>query len=239
VGAAKTLNGGTPDDATSSATSDLVTVTSAGHYCFRGEYSGDGLYPPSNDPKDATDTSTTECFLVNPVTPTIMTTATGSGNARKRDRWHRDANGYCKPDHWHNHSPEMLAFSAARNRTAAERGALELKLGDAAAIPWPDETFGVLVCANAFFFFERPALVLAEFVRVLRRGGRLVIGTQPGRLPPVSLRRWWVAVWGSAMHEQRRADGQAVGAGRLHSDHDRNQRGGPACPGRRTWLGSL
>lgn len=94
----------------------------------------------------------------------------------------------------------MLAFSAARNRTAAERGALELKLGDAAAIPWPDETFGVLVCANAFFFFERPELVLAEFVRVLRRGGRLVIATQPGPLPPVSLRRWWLAVWGSAMH---------------------------------------
>jgi hypothetical protein len=84
VGAVKTLNGGTPGDATSTATSDLVTVTSAGRYCFRGHYSGDGLYPPSDDPKDATDTSTTECFLVNPVTPTITTIATGPvtvGNA--------------------------------------------------------------------------------------------------------------------------------------------------------------
>jgi arsenite methyltransferase len=98
------------------------------------------------------------------------------------------------------HTPEMLAFTESRNRKAVERGALELKLGDAARIPWPDETFGVLVCANMFYFLDRPEPALAEFVRVLDRGGRLVIATQPGPLPRASLRHWWVAVWGSTMH---------------------------------------
>jgi ubiquinone/menaquinone biosynthesis C-methylase UbiE len=98
------------------------------------------------------------------------------------------------------HSPEMLAFSESRNRLAVERGALELKLGDAARIPWPDETFGVLVCANMFFFLDPPEPALAEFRRVLHPGGRLVIATQPGPLPRASLRHWWVAVWGATMH---------------------------------------
>jgi ubiquinone/menaquinone biosynthesis C-methylase UbiE len=98
------------------------------------------------------------------------------------------------------HSPEMLAFTKSRNRKAVELGALELKLGDAARIPWPDETFGVLVCANMFFFLDPPEPVLAEFRRVLHPGGRLVIATQPGPLPRASLRHWWVAVWGATMH---------------------------------------
>ena len=59
----------------SSVFSDIVTITSAGRYCFRAEYSGDSLYPASSDPTSDTDTSTTECFTVNPVTPTLTTQA--------------------------------------------------------------------------------------------------------------------------------------------------------------------
>jgi ubiquinone/menaquinone biosynthesis C-methylase UbiE len=98
------------------------------------------------------------------------------------------------------HSPEMLAFTKSRNRKAVDLGTLELELGDAARIPWPDETFGVLVCANMFFFLDSPEPVLAEFRRVLHPGGRLAIATQPGPLPGASLRHWWVAVWGPTMH---------------------------------------
>jgi SAM-dependent methyltransferase len=98
------------------------------------------------------------------------------------------------------HSPDMLALSRERNREAVERGALELKLGDAAKLPWPDDAFTVALSANTFFFFERPELVLADLHRVLSPGGRLVIGTVPGPLPPPSPRNWWVWVWGSRMH---------------------------------------
>ena len=59
---------GTTNPAT--VVSDLTTFTSAGRYCFRAVYSGDAAkgIPGSSD------SSATECFVVNPVTPTLATT---------------------------------------------------------------------------------------------------------------------------------------------------------------------
>jgi len=54
--------------------SPTATVTSAGRYCFRAEFSGDDTagVPPSSD------SSANECFTVAPVTPTVSTQA-GAG----------------------------------------------------------------------------------------------------------------------------------------------------------------
>jgi ubiquinone/menaquinone biosynthesis C-methylase UbiE len=98
------------------------------------------------------------------------------------------------------HSPDMLALSAARNREAVESGQLELKLGEASQLPWPDDTFASVVSANTFFFVEHRDRLLAEILRVLRPNGRAIIATVPGPLPPGSLRNWWVYVWGARMH---------------------------------------
>jgi hypothetical protein len=46
-------------------------VTSAGRYCWRAEFSGDS----DNGIPSSSDSSATECFTVNPVTPTLSTTA--------------------------------------------------------------------------------------------------------------------------------------------------------------------
>ena len=52
--------------------SDTVTVTSAGRYCWRGDFvSGTQGVPNSSDSSEG------ECFLVTPVTPTLTTSATG------------------------------------------------------------------------------------------------------------------------------------------------------------------
>jgi hypothetical protein len=55
--------------------SEFATLTSAGRYCWRGDYSGDAGVgvPGSSDPDDATNVS--ECFLVNPEQPTLTTEA--------------------------------------------------------------------------------------------------------------------------------------------------------------------
>jgi hypothetical protein len=62
---------------TATVFSDAATLTSAGRYCWRAVYSGDSVkgVPASSDPTSATDTSVTECFKVQPVTPTLPTTA--------------------------------------------------------------------------------------------------------------------------------------------------------------------
>jgi len=46
-------------------------VTSAGRYCWRAVFSGDS----NNGIPGSSDSSATECFIVNPVTPTLATTA--------------------------------------------------------------------------------------------------------------------------------------------------------------------
>jgi hypothetical protein len=59
------------------ANSAVTTLTSVGRYCWRAVYSGDEAagVPGSSDPEGPEDTSTTECFKVNPVTPTLTTDA--------------------------------------------------------------------------------------------------------------------------------------------------------------------
>jgi SAM-dependent methyltransferase len=54
------------------------------------------------------------------------------------------------------HSSDMLDLTSQRNRGAVETGALELKLGEAESLPWPDATFNVLLSANTFFFIAQP-----------------------------------------------------------------------------------
>jgi hypothetical protein len=53
------------------AVSPTAYVTSAGRYCWRATWSGD----PDNGIPGSSDSSKSECFIVNPVTPTLATTA--------------------------------------------------------------------------------------------------------------------------------------------------------------------
>ena len=90
------------------------------------------------------------------------------------------------------HSPDMLALCTERNRDAIAQDRLQLKLGDAGAIPWPAESFTAVISANMFFFIYDPAAVLSELHRVLSPRGQLVIATISGPLPSPSLRNWWL-----------------------------------------------
>ena len=60
---------------TATVNSVIATLTSVGDYCWRAEYSGDGDagIPASSDPTNATNRS--ECFQINPETPTLTTEA--------------------------------------------------------------------------------------------------------------------------------------------------------------------
>ena len=43
------------------------------------------------------------------------------------------------------------------------------------ALPFSDRTFDVVVCANAFHYFDNPQIALAEMRRVLQPNGKIII----------------------------------------------------------------
>lgn len=80
------------------------------------------------------------------------------------------------------------AMLAIAERARQERGLKNLRFqsGDAAALPFDDGDFDVVLCRFAFHHFEDPARVLAEMARVCRAGGRVavedaIVSEQPER----------------------------------------------------------
>lgn len=86
--------------------------------------------------------------------------------------------------------PSPLMVRAASRRLATRLPRPDLHQGTADALPWPDEHFHAILAVNSLPFWAPLDRALAEVHRVLRPGGRLVIGmrmTLPedrGRLEP-------------------------------------------------------
>jgi ubiquinone/menaquinone biosynthesis C-methylase UbiE len=74
------------------------------------------------------------------------------------------------------HSPEMIEITKERLRHISPEN-IDLKIGDAAKLPWGDESFSTAASANMFFFVEEPQKVLNEIYRVLQPGGRFAMVT--------------------------------------------------------------
>jgi SAM-dependent methyltransferase len=77
-------------------------------------------------------------------------------------------------------------IEAARGRLG---DACDLRLADAAALPFPAGAFDVVLSVNTIYFWPDPGRVLAEMRRVLAPGGRLVLGYRGRlflRLSPIS-----------------------------------------------------
>ena len=66
--------------------------------------------------------------------------------------------------------------AARRCRALIDAGRVELRTGDAAALPWSDGTFDAVYTVHTIYFWPDPATQLAEVRRVLRPGGRLILG---------------------------------------------------------------
>jgi ubiquinone/menaquinone biosynthesis C-methylase UbiE len=70
-------------------------------------------------------------------------------------------------------SPEML--SIARKRAADLGREVDLRLGDAQALDFPDESFDTVVCTFALCTIPDERRAVAEAHRVMRPGGRFVL----------------------------------------------------------------
>lgn len=73
------------------------------------------------------------------------------------------------------HSQDMVDETCRRNAAALAAGRLDVRLGDAASLPWADGSFTAVVMNQVFFWLPDPGTVLAEVHRVLRQGGRLAM----------------------------------------------------------------
>lgn len=69
----------------------------------------------------------------------------------------------------------MLQTAEKRTRRFRKKGRVELVLGDASSLPWPDAHFDKAAALHCFQFWGDPAHDLAEVRRVLKPGGLFVL----------------------------------------------------------------
>jgi SAM-dependent methyltransferase len=79
------------------------------------------------------------------------------------------------------YSPDMVALTRENNPQAVAKGRLEVRQGDAGALPWNEATFDAMTNANALVFIQEPVKALREAYRVLKPGGRFVVVTTAKR----------------------------------------------------------
>jgi ubiquinone/menaquinone biosynthesis C-methylase UbiE len=60
---------------------------------------------------------------------------------------------------------------------AGKKGFKNLLLADAYRIPYPDETFSLVLSITALEFIKEPERAVSEMMRVCKKGGRIVVGT--------------------------------------------------------------
>jgi ubiquinone/menaquinone biosynthesis C-methylase UbiE len=78
-------------------------------------------------------------------------------------------------------SPDMIAVASAL--PVAAGAPIEWHQGDATALPFPDESFDVVLSQMTLMFIEDRLIALRETRRVLAPGGRVLI-TTPGPIQP-------------------------------------------------------
>ena len=72
-------------------------------------------------------------------------------------------------------SETMLQQASRLNAAAIEAGRVELRLGDASVLPYPDNTFHRVFATNVVYFWKDPLANLQELRRVMKPGGRLAL----------------------------------------------------------------
>jgi SAM-dependent methyltransferase len=98
-------------------------------------------------------------------------------------------------------SLEMV--EALRTRARSSHLAVTPVVGDAGSLPFADETFDVVMAITSLCFVADSRQAVREMVRVLRGGGRLVVG-ELGRWNLWALERRIQAWLGSALWQQAR-----------------------------------
>lgn len=101
-------------------------------------------------------------------------------------------------------SPKMLNVASQVLGNQAE-----LVLGDAEKLPWPDNSFDLLVCNSSFHHYPEPLKVLMEMRRVLKSNGRVIIADP-----------WWSGTIRLLINLYLRTPLNMEGDVRIYSQHE-------------------
>lgn len=100
-------------------------------------------------------------------------------------------------------APGMVRLT---QRRLADRGlASDLRVGDAAALPWPDASFDAVLSTFVFSAFPDAGAALDEMVRVVKPGGSVIIvdaGEAQNGHPMSRALAWLWAVFGDYMRDE-------------------------------------
>ncbi len=76
-------------------------------------------------------------------------------------------------------SETMVRMASRLCRRLVEQGRVRLEAGDSSRLPFPDQHFDKAYSVHTIYFWADPVTHLQEIHRVLKPGGRLVIGLRP------------------------------------------------------------
>ena len=93
-------------------------------------------------------------------------------------------------------SDEMLARARANAESEGQGEAIAFHAGDVTALPFPDGAFDIVASRNLTWLMRDPETAYAEWMRVLRPGGKLVVYDA----------NWYLYLFDPAIDARRRAD---------------------------------
>jgi ubiquinone/menaquinone biosynthesis C-methylase UbiE len=76
-------------------------------------------------------------------------------------------------------SHEMVTEAVRNNAALYEAGIMKVNVGSSEQLPFADQTFDKIFCVNVIYFWDEPAVHLAEILRVLKPGGLFCTGFRP------------------------------------------------------------
>lgn len=109
-------------------------------------------------------------------------------------------------------SSTMVAMTRRRNERLARAGRLDVRQGNAMALPFADESFDAVTAVETLYFWPDPLLGLTECRRVLRSGGWLAITlemTRDAAEDPTLLQR----VFGGKFTDRSEGEGLSIVSG--------------------------
>jgi len=104
------------------------------------------------------------------------------------------------------HSSDMVQIGREKNQEAISEGRVEIVQGNTESLSWDDNSFTCATANQMFFFIDKPMIVLTEFYRVLKPGGRLVITSTEDSILPKLL----FVLWSHSMHLYKNSDMESM-----------------------------